>query len=473
MKKTILLENNRANRLSRLAKNTITLFFIFLLFSTVCGKAQGNSSSVNSGSKVKAQVDSFSVNSVCQPVLSATNTKIFNWVINSNNFNRVYLSSSTGNYSLFVPTDEYFANYIDPIAYAKDVQGALKFWYNTKTSSVNATVYAFNKTTNKIGDSIATIISSEFLKNRLLDLLNSHIVVGGVETGKGYYLTKGNVALKVTGSGNDMTVEGGGNIMLNEKVKVNRAYNQSNGTTYFIDRPIQAPLQSVYKVLSQDSAKFHEFFTLLSGFPESTTSSPVIFVRRTNNYGIDFNVKFFNTFNYTVYAPTNEAIHQAIMDTIIKPWDSRGAIVGINDITDPVQKGQEIAKLERFLRYHFQDNSVFIDGQAVSNKLYQSATLKLDDSPSSFGTFKNKYYRLTLNGSGDNLTLKTEANKTAHIITTPGHYNIMTRDYVFKDNVSKYKEIDGTGTGLDFNLSSIYTTSTAVIHQIDNVLTFE
>lgn len=421
--------------------------------------------------------------SVYGPVLLSANdasmenkTKVWKWAIDVNDF-RLYLNSMVSRYSFFVPTDEYFDHYIDPIAYAKDVQGALKYWYNTKTNSVNATVYAFNKATNEIGDSIATITSSEFLKNRLLDLLNAHIVVGGVETGKGYYLTKGNVAMKVTGSGNDMTVEAGGNIMLNEKVKVNRAYNQSNGTTYFIDRPIQAPLNSVYKVLSQEP-QFSAFFELLQGFPAptpTTPNAPVVFVNKTNYFGIDFNVKFFNTFNYTVYVPTNEAIEKAIQDTIIKPWDSKGSIEGINDITDPLRKTKEIAKLERFLRYHFQDNSVFIDGQPINNSLYQSATLKLDDAVSNFGTFKNKYYKINLNGSGGDLTLKTEANKTAHVVTSSGLYNIMTRDYVFKDQLSKYKEIDGKGTAAqaDFSTSSIYTSSTAVIHQIDAVLNFK
>ncbi|MDD4991030.1 MAG: fasciclin domain-containing protein [Paludibacter sp.] len=415
--------------------------------------------------------------SVYGPVLLSANdasqtlkTKIWKWAITQKDF-RLYLNSMVSRYSFFVPTDEYFTNYIDPIAYSKDVPAALKYWYNTKSASVNATVYKYDKATGTVGDSLSLITNVTFISNRLEDLLNMHIVVDGVETGKNFYLTKGNVALKVSGSGENLEIQGGGNIALNQTVKVTKAYTQSNGTTYFIDKPIQSPLQSVFKVLSQ-TPEFKSFFDLMSGFPlDPLNKLPIIFVNKSNYYGIDYNIKFFNTFNYTVYVPTNAAIQKAFVDGIIKPWDSQGPIVGINDL--PVsEQAAEIVKLERFLRYHFQDNSVFIDGKAVQNE-YQSATMKLDDATSNFGTFKNKYYKIGVNGNGTNLTLTTETNKSARVMTETGLYNIMTRDFVFNNKPSSFKNIDGTGAGTDFSYSSIYTSSTAVIHQIDEVLNFK
>ena len=413
--------------------------------------------------------------SVYGPVLLSANdaspvnkTKVWNWAIVQNDF-RLYLNSMVSKYSFFVPTDDYFTKYIDPIAYAKNVPAALKYWYNNKTSMVNATVYKFNPATGEVGDSIAVIVSASFLSNRLLDLLNMHIVVGGVETGRSYYLTKGNVALKITGSGTDMTIQGGENIALNDPVKVNKVYNQTNGYTYLIDKPIQSPMTSVFTILSQQPA-FSAFFALLSGFP--ATSNSIIFVNKTNYYGIDFNVKFFNTFNYTVYVPTNDAINKAIQDGIITPWESQGSIIGINDMTDATVQAAAISTLERFLRYHFQDNSVFIDGKSV-NSTYQSATIKLDNLPTNFGTFQNKYYKIGVSGSGNDLTLTSEKNIQAHVVTSSGLYNIMTRDFVFSNKLSAYKDIDGTGTGAEFSTSSIYTSSTAVIHQIDAVLNFQ
>lgn len=415
--------------------------------------------------------------SVYGPVLLSANdaavsnkTKIWKWAIvqPANDF-RLYLNSLVSRYSFFVPTDEFFSNYVDPIAFAKDVPGVLRFWYNEKTAAVNATVYRYDKTTGAVGDSVAYITSPTFLANRLLDMLNMHIVVGGVEAGKNYYISKGNVPVYVQGNGDNLKIQAGGNITRNETVNVNKHYSQTNGYTYFIDKPIQTPVNSVYKVLSE-TPQFSEFFTLLSGFPASGSS--VVFVNKSNYYGIDFNVKFFNTFNYTVYVPTNEAINAAIENGKIKPWESRGPIIGINELTDATEKAAEIVKLERFLRYHFQDNSVFVDNQTVS-RVYQSATIKLDNDATHFNTFKNKYYKIGVTGTPGTMTLTTENNNTANVVTENGLYNIMTRDFVFNNKPSAFKNVDGTGTGAEFSSSVITTSSTAVIHQINNVLIFQ
>lgn len=419
--------------------------------------------------------------SVYSPVLLSANdvspirkTKIWDWAIAQNDF-RLYLNSMVSKYSFFVPTDEYFENYIDPISFAQDSCAALKFWYNKKLNTVYATVYAYDRNTGTVGtDSLAVISNVDFIKNRMLDMLNMNIVVDGVETGKTHYLTKGNVALKVSGSGENLKIQGGGNVMRNEEVNVTRAYNQLNGHTYFIDKPIQAPLQSVYSVLSKED-NFKSFFDLLLGFP--STSQSVIFVKKKNYYGIDFNIKFFNTFNYTVYIPTNQAIRDAMIRGLIKPWEplvenGDTIVKGINQLESLAEKNAEIVNLERFIRYHFQDNSVFIDGKPV-NYLYQSATMKTDDQSSHWGTFKNKFYRIGVTGGGDDLTLTTENGNNVSVDKSNGLYNIMTRDLVFNNLPSSYKNYDNTGTGTAFIASRIFTSSTAVIHQINGILNFK
>ncbi|HKJ42478.1 MAG TPA: hypothetical protein VKA27_10320 [Sunxiuqinia sp.] len=401
--------------------------------------------------------------SVYGPVLFSEKTRVFNWAIRQNDF-RLYLNSLVSHYSFFVPTDKFFTNYIDPLAYAKDVKAALKYWYNTKTSTVNATVYSFDATTGEVGDSLAVITSESFLSNRLQDLLDSHIVIGDVESGSKYYFTKNGNSLKIEGSGTNLTVQGGDDIEKGKEAHVipNGVFEQQNGNTYFIDKPIQTPLRSVYSILST-TPEFNKFFQLLVGF--NGTSSE-IFVKKKNYYGVDYSIKFFNTFNYTVYVPTNDAIQKAIDDGVIQDWDQ------INAIEGGTAKAAAISKLERFVRYHFQDNSIFISGDPV-DKLYQTATIKTDDKPSQFGTYKDKYFKLGISGDGSNLELKTEAYGTAKVVKDNGLYNIMARDYIFSDNPQAYKEIDGTGSGKDFTSSSITTSSTAVIHQIDNVLRFE
>ncbi|MFY9152290.1 MAG: hypothetical protein WAO52_09760 [Prolixibacteraceae bacterium] len=401
--------------------------------------------------------------SVYAPVLLSEETTVMNWAVNQNEFD-LYLNALKSTYSFFVPTDEYFKNYIDPISYAKDVKGALKYWYNKKTNLVNATVYKYDPITGQLGDSVNTITNTSFISNRLLDILNTHIVIGNVESGAKYYFTKNGNLLLVKGTGAELKVQAGYDVKSGTEVNVvnNGVYRQQNGTTYFIDKPLQTPLQSVYKILSE-TPEFSEFFALLNGFTGTTKE---IFVKKTNFYGVDFTIKFFNTFNYTVYVPTNEAIQKAISDGLIMSWEQ------INGITDNQQKLNEMAKLERLLRYHFQDNSLFVDGETFY-RLYQTATIKQNEGETHFRTYKDKYYRLGISSDGNNIKLETENWGTANLIRANGLYNILTRDYIFSGNPQAYREIDGTGTGSEFSNSSIVTSSTAVIHQIDNVLRFE
>jgi len=407
--------------------------------------------------------------SVYAPILFSNKAKIFNWVIRRKDY-RLYLNSLISKYSVFVPVDDFFKNYIDPIAYAKDVKAVIKYWYDNKNSTVNATIYRYNYITGEVGDSVNmisgnTTTGASFIEERLLDILDAHIVVGDVESGSKYYLSKNNNIIKIEGNGINLKVQGGNDIEKGVYANVvsNGLYNQVNGKTYFIDKPIQVSLKSVYKVL-KETPEFSKFYELASGFIGNTSHE--IFVKKTNYYGIDYNVKFFNTFHYTVYVPTNEAIDSAINKGIIKDWAM------IKAITDPIERENEITKLERFLRYHFQDNSVLISGLPV-NALFQSATLKLDNKETQFRTYKNKYYRVRIISDGNDITILTENYGTAHVVKEKGLYNIIARDYIFNDNPQVFKEVDGTGTGKEFYSSSITTSSTAVIHQIDNVLRFE
>lgn len=418
--------------------------------------------------------------SVYGPVLFSEHTRVFNWAIRQNDF-RLYLNSLISRYSFFVPTDEYFKNYIEPVAYGKNIKAALKFWYNDEDRTVNATVYEYDAANNIVGDSISFIEDEAFLSNRLLDMLNSHIVVNGVEDGDNFYLTKGGNAIKVRGSAGNMIIQGGGDIERENEVKVVDHFDVENGNTYFIDAPIQTPLNSVYGVLS-DSAntEFSRFYDLLSGFPAS--SNYAFFVKKEGYYGVDFTVKFLNTYNYTIYVPTNEALNQAIRDSVILPWEDYvvtpgDTIKGINSISLVSERNAEMAKLERFLRYHFQDNSVFV-GVDGADGVYQSSTIKLDGGYSLYNTYKNKYYKIGVNSDGNTLylTTETESDKTvvsATVQTDGGLYNILVRDYIFNDNPLDFTEVNGTGSGTAYSDSEIFTSATAVIHQIDNVLKYE
>lgn len=412
--------------------------------------------------------------SVYSPVLLSPNTKVTNWAITLSQtavdgtpfkFYELYLNSLVSKYSLFIPTDEYFNNYVDPIAYGQDVPAAVKYWYNAKTSTVNATLYKYNKSTAEVGDSIGVITNSSFIQNRLWNILDNHIVVGDVQTGEKYYITKGNDIINVQGAGSTLTVRGGADLQKGSVCKVTSYYPQANGNTFFIDKPIEPSLKSVYKTLS-DNPQFSEFFNLLSNVPDTCVSQ--IFAKQ----GIDSRIKFFNAYRYTVYVPTNEAIQTAINNHVITPWESIAAIQ--NDSA----RSAEVQKLIKMLRYHFQDNTVFF-GQTINDQ-FQSATIKTDNLNTYWGTAKNKYFKIGVVGTSSNLVLTMDSKsgspiRTARVVTENGLYNIISKDYIFGKLPTLYKNADGTGsaTGADFSTSTITTSAAAVIHQIDNVLTFE
>ncbi|WP_243348879.1 fasciclin domain-containing protein [Parabacteroides sp. FAFU027] len=410
--------------------------------------------------------------SLYSPVLLGSNTKIMNWVIKCNNrttkdgtpfsFYKLYLNALKNKTNLYIPADESFNRYIDPIAYGQDVPGVIKFRYNEQSSSVYATLYRYNKTTDVVGDSVGVITDQAFILNRLYHMLDQHIVSGSIDSGNGYYISRSNDIIKVSGSGSSLTVQGGRDLENNTKAEVSdgQVFNQENGTACFLTKPVDPTLKSVYKVLST-TPQFSKFFELLKGVPDTCVSQ--IFTQQ----GIDYRVRFFNAFNYTVYVPTNEAIQAAIDNGTITPWSQ---IYGL--VPGQVQSAA-INKMLRFLRYHFQDNAVFY-GQNLT-KQFRTQTIKQNDALSYWNTAKNKFLKIGVTGTDNTLKLTTENGKTANVVTQDGLYNIIAKDYVFAQLPSKYKNIDGTGsaTGSNFVTSTITSSSSAVIHQIDNVLTFE
>ena len=116
-------------------------------------------------------------------------------------------------------------------------------------------------------------------------------------------------------------------------------YRQKNGTAFAIDNLIQAPQKSVYKVL-RDNEAFTEYVRLLDGFgndelfwfasdrmreknnltKKTRRDGYLVFVNEAGHYGLDYDVKFFNSYNYTVYVPDNEAMQRAY-DLGLPTWD--------------------------------------------------------------------------------------------------------------------------------------------------------
>ncbi|MDR1436979.1 MAG: fasciclin domain-containing protein [Candidatus Symbiothrix sp.] len=393
---------------------------------------------------------------VTGPVLMGAKTTLFNWIVNQLQYDLYLLSMEPGNrFSFFVPTDDAFNNYVDPASVAKGKPETLHFYIDPVDNSMKASRWDAN------GDSLGVYTSSfarnpsektkNYLDYLLMDIMDNHIVLQDIEPGKKYYRTKTGGTALITGQGDNLKVAGGANIDRNEEISVTTAYNMQNGSTYLINKVMQMPLRSAYSELG-NKEDFSEFFDLCFDVKEildgSSKAGGVIFGR--NGTGIDENVRFFNTFHYTVYAPSNKAIRQAIADGLIMRWED---IEKLKD-ADYTRYLREATNLYDFLSYHFQDNSVYISDKFDEPVEYETANLERGSD----GALTGKFRKLKITADGTDLWVQGAGNQTPVKVNRndPAYYNLMVRDYQF--------------TASSYNLS---TSSFAVIHQIDEVLEYK
>ena len=397
-----------------------------------------------------------------------------------------------------------------------------------RATPVKARAYSWDPVTNEIGNSVPGAISNPIINNRLKDLLDSHIIVhSDAESATGfgslnqYYVTEGGSAVKISNTtdgrltsdfdpaGNNFYVQGGFQIDNDSMINVSRTYDlrgetsgifDGEGLLHVIDRPIQTTMKSVYSVLSDgaEASPFYQFFNLCqidadildrAGLADSVDNDEVeselekytIFTSSQN--GLTDNVRFFDSDHYTVYVPTNEAIREAI-DQGLPTWEQITDVITageaevdaateaglpepeILDITRRYKfKAQAmITYLVNFLKYHFQNNSVFADRLAVKPAYYETACQ--NDSANG-----NRYVKVSSIGNG---TLFVQSvygiNPTdgfdivgplCQVVDDASRKNILTRDYTLSTIATRA------------NNATIETSSYAVVHQIDGVLNFK
>ncbi len=392
-----------------------------------------------------------SYSSVMAPTFVKNNMRAIYYGIKDLQYD-AYLLAMDAYYSFIVPTDEIFY-YIDPVSLKKAQPEVFKFRYDPSANfKTKATAYKYDTQTGKIGDSIRVVSDTE-VRNRLEDILEYNIIVGNIEDGKTFYLTKGGGTIKVSGNGEGMFIYGGGEIEDGKKATVEKIYDQTketngrgNGKTYIVDKPLQTPAKSVYSILST-TPEFNEFYNLVIGNDQWNTEEEKLYAIFKSG-GHDYNVSFMNRYHYTIYVPTNEKIREAI-DNGLPTWDIINALPD-----DAVEEREQLTvKLLNFLRYHFQDNSVFIGGTPLPGQVYETATLN---------SLNNRFYTLTVYADADNLVLRTVRGGTATVLKNTGTngedlYNIMARNFEFNNSDIQ-------------RATAIESSAYAVIHQIDNVL---
>jgi len=390
--------------------------------------------------------------SVSFPALINENMKIFYWGIEQLGFD-IYLNSQNSYYSLFIPTNDALLQYIDPCSYGKTTTQLFQFHYKataqTEREKVWASIYNYNVETGERGDSIGEATYSQ-ITDRLEDILDTHIVVGDVENGNTYYRTKGGSMLKVSNASmgkNGMTVQGGWQIEKDKSVKVVDVYDESyegNGKTYIIEsQPIMTARKSVFDVLGENE-DFKEFHDLLASSQYLETKHVI----GTDEHGCPSeNISLFNTFRYTVYVPTNESILRLQQLGKLPTWDQ------VEMEQDDEKKDSLQNEIELFLKYHIQDNAFYI-GEGEDSGEFETSAYKVESGNLS-------YYKLKTKVSNDGITLTDGKGQTRKVVTSNSkNYNIMAREYQYD-------------TGDATRANTLYTSSYAVIHQIDGALQFK
>ena len=430
---------------------------------------------------------------VSAPVTLKSNMRIMNVAVNDGKKSKpldlnlnyyAYLLAMSANYAFFIPTDDAFERYyVDPSSLADAEPRALKFYYQNKSPFVYCSSWQCLKNADgqwEIGDSIGRVTASAF-KSQFQDILNYHTIVLAEgeslgSNGNKYYKTKHGGEIKFENG----VVKSGAQIEGSVPVSsVTQVYNQKNGKAYAIDHVIQAPQRSVLAVLEEDTAttaRFSEFLALCSDldmdelmmFASDRLAEKNDVTKKfryeayhafANKNGLTDNVNYFNSYNYTVYAHDNEAMQKAYAQGL-PTWND------IKALYEPVKEQYEAEKsakaispeiqavrdkalamvetINDFIRYHFQDNSVYADN-VIDEGIYATActdTLGIRQ-------------RLTVSGANGRLTVTDRSGQTVTVdaTSTSKLVNVMTRDY----ELNKKSHV-------------INSSSFAVVHQISTPL---
>ena len=411
--------------------------------------------------------------SVMYPTVVDQNMSIMHWAIEQLNYG-AYLNSLNSRYSFFLPSNKALLEYIDPCSYGKPQRQILRFHYdpNKKGNEVYASIHNIDPETGVAGDSIGVYtntggksLDGNPILNRLYNILDDHVVIGNVEDGHEYYRTKGGSTLRVRNvsqGAQGMLVEGSRQVNgETPSVPIDYIYDQTNGgngKSYILEQgPVLGTRQTVFNILGQHP-EFSRFRELLEGSELLETIHDSRFACS------DTCISVFNNFHYTIYVPTNESIEALIAAKKLHTWDD----VAVLDTLYGDQKAlatQYAQEINEFLRYHIQDNALYIgaDNTTGNDTFADDGTTNISYE-TAFIDKKNKTFnKLTVktDKQGSSLSVTDKAGNTRRVMTDrPGLFNLMAREYTYQGQDKSRATI-------------IHNSSSAVIHLIDGPLMIE
>ena len=407
--------------------------------------------------------------SVSFPALVNRTMKIIDWAITQCQYN-VYLNALGSDYSFFIPTNNALVEYIDPCSYGKNSLQLLSFRYDESKrleERVSAVVYNYDPETGA-RDSVGMVTMTTNpgrIERCLRDILDTHIVIGKVWEGKNtYFRTKNGTGIRVYNADkeNDMYVEGSYQMYdTKNRLKIARVYDQrkkedggpgGNGKSYVLEgQPIMGTRRTVRDQLA-DYPEFAEFLELMDGSGLFETIHNLGTGKESDNKACGgTNVSLFNTYHYTIYVPSNDAIKQLQNDGKLPTWEQ---VEAAHEAGNEMKAINDSVAIVNFLKYHIQDNALYIGAENESG----------DFETSLINSKTKRFYVVKANLTDDAIEVTDATGATHKVVKQTGQagrelYNIQAREYLYDSNDAK------TATNL-------YTTSSAVIHLIDGPLAY-
>ncbi|GHT77413.1 hypothetical protein FACS189463_3620 [Bacteroidia bacterium] len=418
---------------------------------------------------------------VVAPIMNDDRTRIANWIINADYNNKqlkynYYLTSLENKFTVFIPVDDAFKNYPDPVNQADNITGGKKLLTFKYVEDIKGVTYHYCDIN---GDSIGPLVRNpdfskyetdptlKTIQNRMQDIMDYHIVVGEINNNQIFVRTKGGTYFKIDRQSGNMRIQGAGDIETGTYVNIIEKINVRNGTVYLIDKRISHTLSSQYTSLrdlpacsifydqlqkydNPDLTFFPDagtapFYTAMQRLVQKEYYRPIFFAKD----GINLVFPFLGSFDYTIFAPTNDAMERAFNAGLLKRDTEIAAI------TNEAEKIEEIKKAVRFLKNHFVDKSIFTKKYYDDNnpKSVEENTFPKNFSTAAKDPGAKTFYSIKIDKAGDRFVIKNNGYDEA--ATVDGATDVLTRQYRF------------TGT----ETTTIGSNSRAVIHQIDRVIT--
>ena len=293
-----------------------------------------------------------------------------------------------------------------------------------------------------------------------------------------------------------------------------------NGQTFILDSPIIPTYRSVYSIFTndakqqgnfapdyEDTCPYAEFYKLCETQTNIVEACGLVDVKKlttteqksamkkyrvfVDNGGLDYNVQFFNNYHYTAFVPSNDAVKAAIAQGLptweeisedyannleyhINIKDSLYNLISEGTYTeqdsldyvaadkaaslDSLRLQAKITYLTNFVRYHFADNTVFVDNSNIAEE---------EMVTSSYDKELGLFCKLLVSRNAGVLSVRDQQ-------TGSTAFNIIYDNDTEKNVLARDVECSSSPVNTPMSTSSkkitLDASSACVIHRIDGVL---